>query len=106
MNMYFNVLQKEISYFLELSEHLSVSKASESLGIQQAGLSKALKRLEDDLGQKLFQRKNNGLALTAAGEGFLIAVKNTQQTWDENIKKVIHGSEMPAGIFKIGFHPS
>lgn len=103
---YMDILQKEILYFLCLSEQLNISKAAEVLGIQQSGLSKALQRLESDLGQKLFQRKNNGIVITAAGNQFAVAVKNTKNAWEENFKKIVHGSETPAGLIKIGFHPS
>lgn len=103
---YVDVLQKEINYFLSLAEHLNISKASESLGIQQSGLSRALQRLESDLGQKLFQRKNNGLQLTSAGDQFYRSVKNTKVFWEENFRKLVEGSENPTGLYKLGFHPS
>lgn len=103
---YVNVLQKEISYFLEVAESLSFSKAAETLGIQQSGLSKALQRLESDLGHKLFQRKNNGLILTKTGEHFLKAVKATKGAWEQAFRGLIENSENPSGLLKIGFYPS
>lgn len=103
---YVNILEKEISYFLTLAETLNLSKAAETLGIQQSGLSKALQRLESDLGQKLFQRKNNGLALTTVGEHFLKAVKLTKNTWENSFRGMIESSEIPSGLLKIGFHSS
>jgi DNA-binding transcriptional LysR family regulator len=103
---YVDILQKELSYFIELAEALNISKASEKLGIQQSGLSRALQRLESDLGQKLFQRKSNGIALTQAGEQLYLAIKNTKKSWEENYKKAITNFETPSGLIKIGFHPS
>jgi DNA-binding transcriptional LysR family regulator len=101
-----DILQKEVTYFLSLAEHLNISKCSELLGIQQSGLSRALQRLEHDFGQKLFQRKNNGLVLTSAGEQIYQAVKSTKLLWELNFKKVISDSDTPTGLIKIGFHPS
>lgn len=101
-----NILQREISYFLALAETLNISKTSENLGIQQSGLSRALQRLESDLGQKLFQRKNNGLSLTLAGEQFLKAVKATQSTWEDAFRLAVESAEIPTGLLKIGFHQS
>jgi len=103
---YMNILQKEVVYFIALAEVLNVSKASEVLGIQQSGLSRALQRLETDLGYKLFQRKNSGLALTFSGTHFYNAVKNTQINWENNFRKLSLESNEPTGLIKIGFHAS
>lgn len=103
---YMDILQKEISYFLLLSEHLNISKAAEMQGIQQSGLSRALNRLESDIGQKLFIRKNNGLVLTASGVQFLEAVRSTKNSWENNFKKIIQVTNEPTGLIKIGFHSS
>ncbi len=103
---YMDILQKEISYFLLLAEHLNISKASEVQGIQQSGLSRALNRLESDVGQKLFIRKNNGLVLTVSGMQFLEAVRSTKNSWENNFKKIIQNTDEPTGLIKIGFHSS
>ena len=103
---YVNALQKEIIYFLAVAESLNISKAAENLGIQQSGLSRAILRLEQDLGQKLFQRKNNGLALTPQGDRFYKAVKDTKQRWEENFNLLLNDSESPSGLVKIGLHSS
>lgn len=103
---YVDALQKEIIYFLAVAESLNISKASEILGIQQSGLSRAIQRLEQDLGQKLFQRKNMGLALTPQGDRFYKAVKDTKQRWEENFNLLLNDSEVPSGLVKIGLHSS
>ena len=103
---YMDILQKEISYFLLLCEHLNISKAAEIQGIQQSGLSRALNRLESDIGQKLFIRKNNGLVLTGSGQQFLEAVRNTKNSWENNFKKIIQNTDEPTGLIKIGLHSS
>jgi DNA-binding transcriptional LysR family regulator len=103
---FMDILPKELGYFLELAQHLNISKAAESLGIQQSGLSRALMRLEDEIGQPLFVRKNTGLILTPAGDRLLVAVRNTKNTWETEFGKAAENSELPAGLLKIGFHPS
>ena len=40
----------ELTYFLELSQSLNMSRASERLGISQPSLSLAIKRLEKSVG--------------------------------------------------------
>lgn len=103
---YVDALQKEITYFLTVAETLNISKGAEILGIQQSGLSRAISRLEQDLGQKLFHRKNTGLSLSPQGERFYRAVKDTKQRWEENFKFLLNDSDMPVGLTKIGLHPS
>lgn len=103
---YVNPLQKEINYFLAVVESLNVSKAAENLGIQQSGLSRAIQRLEQDLGQKLFQRKNIGLSLTPQGDRFYKVVKDTKQRWEENFNQLLNDSDSPSGLVKVGLHSS
>lgn len=101
-----DILQKDASYFLAVSEHMNISKAAESLGIQQSGLSRAIQRLEYDLGQKLFQRKNSGLSLTQSGQQFQQAIKDTKRSWEASVNQIFQDAETPSGLIKIGFHAS
>lgn len=103
---YVDAFQKEITYFLTVAEILNISKAAELLRIQQSGLSRAIHRLESDLGQKLFQRKSSGLILTPQGERFYKAVKNTKLKWDENFNHLLNDSEKPIGMIRLGLHSS
>lgn len=48
----------------------SMSAAAREVGLQPAIISKRIKRLEERLGTRLFQRTTRQLALTEAGEGF------------------------------------
>lgn len=103
---YVDAFQKEITYFLTVAEILNISKAAELLRIQQSGLSRAIHRLESDIGQKLFQRKNIGLVLTPQGERFYKAVKDTKLKWEENFNHLINDSEKPIGKVRLGLHSS
>jgi DNA-binding transcriptional LysR family regulator len=53
--------------FLELVRHGGIGAAARATGRQQPSMSAALKRLEDHLNVKLFQRGARGLTLTPAG---------------------------------------
>jgi LysR family transcriptional regulator, transcriptional activator of nhaA len=55
-------------YFRSIAKEGSIAKASEVLRVGQPALSTQLKQLEESLGQKLFERKNKSLILTAAGK--------------------------------------
>lgn len=66
-------------YFLRILEFKSISKAAESLYISQPSLTKYLKKLEDELGIKLFDRSKNPLKLTDAGQLFYNYVLDVRQ---------------------------
>ena len=57
--------------FIELSNTLNFSRASERIGISQPSLSTAIKRLEQAIGAELFIRGKNGVSLTQAGKRLL-----------------------------------
>jgi DNA-binding transcriptional LysR family regulator len=57
--------------FKTVAEHLHFKKAAELLCITQPGLTRIIKKLEDDLNIELFERSNRQVKLTAAGFLFL-----------------------------------
>jgi DNA-binding transcriptional LysR family regulator len=57
--------------FVRTAEERSFGRAAASLGISTAAVSKAVRRLEDDLGVKLLERSSRTVSLTREGEVFL-----------------------------------
>ena len=74
---------KELSsYVIAIAEKGNVSKAAESLFISQPSLSRYIKDLENRLGVQLFQRINNRLILTHAGEKYVETAKRLRKCTD------------------------
>ncbi|MBK0347733.1 LysR family transcriptional regulator [Aerococcaceae bacterium zg-ZJ1578] len=57
-----------LKYFVETANHKSMTKAAKKLHVTQPTLSKQLKDLEEELGQKLFARSKYNTNLTPEGE--------------------------------------
>ncbi|HME04603.1 MAG TPA: LysR family transcriptional regulator, partial [Solirubrobacteraceae bacterium] len=62
---------RHLRYFVAIAEERSFTRAAERLWVAQPGLSTQIRRLERELGMRLFERHTRGVDLTAAGELFL-----------------------------------
>ncbi len=57
----------QLRYFLKVAERGNFTRAAEDLGITQPALSRSILKLEEELGQPVFERKTRSVALTDAG---------------------------------------
>ena len=61
----------QVRYFLAVAETLNFTRASERSFVSQPALTKAIQRLEETLGGRLFDRSKNSVQLTALGQAML-----------------------------------
>lgn len=58
---------EQLRQFLKVAERKNFTRAAEDLSISQPALSRSIARLEDELGQPLFDRQTRSVELTDAG---------------------------------------
>ena len=66
--------------FLSLARARSALEASHALGMDQSTISRRVKRLETDIGSKLFDRNSQGHRMTSAGHRLLEHVEKLEST--------------------------
>jgi DNA-binding transcriptional LysR family regulator len=62
---------RQLTYFVAVAEEGSFTRASERLYIAQPAVSRQIRRLERELGARLFARRPDGVRLTGAGDALL-----------------------------------
>ena len=77
-----------IRYFLEVADKGNMTHAAETLRISQPSLSRHINLIENELGQKLFERDYHTLNLTKAGIEFKYRMENIIQQLDVTINEL------------------
>jgi LysR family positive regulator for ilvC len=72
-----------LKLFLHLAQTLHFSKTSQACYISAPGLTRAIKRLEDEVGEKLFERNNRSVSLTPAGSLFKKYAEEILSSWQD-----------------------
>ena len=75
----------QLEQFLKVAEMENFTRAAEEVGLSQSALSRSIARLEEELGQPVFERQSRRVLLTDAGqilksraEQILLLVKDTK----------------------------
>jgi len=90
-----------IETFLVVAECGGVLAASRSMHLSQPALSARLRRLEDVLGQALFERSALGMSLTPAGRRLLPVARKLPNLLGEAMEAVDPSGVRPAGTLRL-----
>lgn len=98
---------EKLRHFHKLTQYSSINETAVNTGVSQAGLSKSLILLENELGCKLFNRSRAGLTLTKQGRQVLHVTKNilSQAGELENCLRSMKAVAVPKKI-RIGMYDS
>lgn len=91
----------ELVVFARVAELASFTAAAESLGVDRSVASKAVTRLEDRLGTRLFHRTTRKLSLTAAGEELLRRVAGPLGEIDAAERELAARKSEPRGKLRV-----
>src|SRR3954452_6462946 len=86
---------RHLRYFVAIAEEQSFTRAAERLWVAQPGLSTQIRRLEEELGAKLFERHTRGVDLTDAGRVFLGRARTALAAADD---AQATGSDLKSGL--------
>ena len=83
----------QLKYFCEVAGSQHVTRSAEKLHVAQPALSMAIRRLEDELGVKLFEAKGRGIVLTEAGRYMYARLNPVMETLESLPDEVRRMSE-------------
>lgn len=87
---------------LVLADEGNMTRAATRLHLTQPAVSAQLRRLEDALGQPLFERSRRGLALTESGELFLSYARRALETVAQGKQALMELEGLSRGALSIG----
>ncbi|HEU4635196.1 MAG TPA: LysR substrate-binding domain-containing protein [Edaphobacter sp.] len=94
---------RHLRYFVAVAEELHFGRAAKRLHLAQPPLSQQIRRLEEVIGYRLFQRTSRAVRLTAAGEIFLERARRTLRNVSEDIDEARSIGRGDEGFLRVGF---
>jgi LysR family transcriptional activator of glutamate synthase operon len=96
----------QLRHFVTITQTLSFTRAAELAHISQPALSYQMRRLEEELGVKLFSRHGRTISLTAEGEIFLPMAQSILWRANDAVRMVRDHSGVETGDVTMGVVPS
>ena len=96
---------KQISYFMAVAQEGSYSRAAEKLNVSQPTLSIAVKKLEEELGTRLFYAFDRRQCLTDEGLRLLEGSRQLMDIYQKTVEDVKITNARSAGSFTLGLSP-
>lgn len=96
----------QLKYYVTVAETLSFTRAAELLHVSQPALSYQVRRLELELGTRLFDRGGRKITLTPEGEIFLPLAQTVLLRADEALRVLKEHLGVEVGEVRMGCNPS
>lgn len=97
---------RDLGYVVAIADRGSMALAAQACHVSQSTLSIQLKKLETDLGVKIFERANRRLAVTPAGKSLLEIARDIVRQ-SERLRDTAKTFRDPfSGVFRLGAFPT
>jgi LysR family hydrogen peroxide-inducible transcriptional activator len=96
---------RDLRAVVTLAERLHFGKAAEDLSITQPSLSAAVKKVEEVLGERLFERTSRHVSLTPAGQRAVQRIRSVLEEIAE-ISRPAAQKDLLSGRFRLGLVPT
>jgi LysR family nitrogen assimilation transcriptional regulator len=97
---------RTLRYFVQVAEAESFSRAGEHLRVAQPALSRQIRKLEDELGPRLFVRTGRRIELTEAGQLLLVRARALLRQAANLADEVRTASSDLSGTVSVGISPA
>jgi len=97
---------QQIRYVVAVARTGNFSRAAEQCHVAQPSLSQQIQKLEDELGERLFDRMNREVKLTPHGESFLHRAIRIMEEVDSAKREAGEARDLLRGTLTIGVLPT
>lgn len=100
------MLLRDLEFFVHVAETRSFRKAAERAEVTQPAVTKAIARLEKELGLTLLSRTRAGADLTEAGAAFLKRARQVRLGLQDALREASDIRSRHQGLLRVGVAPS
>ena len=97
---------RQLEHFLAVIEQGTLGRAAKALNISEPGLSKSIRKLEDNLQIRLLDRGTRGMTPTLFGKSLATHARLIRNEVDHALSELSELQGLSKGIVKIGARPS
>lgn len=94
--------EHELLSVLQILKDGTISQAAKNLFVSQPSLSQCIKKIENELGMQIFDRRQTPLQLTEAGKIYVQSAKKMQEIHKNLLRQIDDLSELNSGQLRIG----
>ena len=101
-----NISYRHLRAFIEVAHSTTFAEAAAKLFLTQPALSSSIKKMEAELGGRLFKRNTRNVSLTPEGEALLPNALRLSRDWDNTFSDIQNLFAMAKGQLTIAAMPS